>query len=152
MINIEYANAYTEVLEILKYVSKEDYNKIPKSKIELFETNANSDYQFSYNPNKTLNEQNVSKRAKAIIAILFREYWATSIQKEKILAVQKQERKKLEEEKQQQYCYEDLFKKDSSNSILENENVNLPVLIEKEKIYTKIFNFIKKIFSNFGKK
>ena len=36
MIDIEYANAYSEVLEILKYIPIKDYNKIPKNKIELF--------------------------------------------------------------------------------------------------------------------
>ena len=80
MVDIKYANAYSEVLEILKYIPVEDYNKIPKNKIELFKTNANNDYSFKYNPNKTLDEQNVSKTAKAIIAILFRDFWATEIQ------------------------------------------------------------------------
>ena len=37
MIDIEYANAYSEVLEILKYIPIKDYNKIPKNIIELFE-------------------------------------------------------------------------------------------------------------------
>lgn len=83
MVDIKYANAYSEVLEILKYIPVEDYNKIPKNKIELFKTNANNDYSFKYNPNKTLDEQNVSKTAKAIIAILFRDYWATEIQRKK---------------------------------------------------------------------
>ena len=53
MVDIKYANAYSEVLEILKYISIEDYNKIPKEKIELFKTNANYDYSFKYNQNKT---------------------------------------------------------------------------------------------------
>ena len=70
----KYSIAYTEVLEILKYISFEDYNKIPKDKINLFKTYANKDYVFKYNPSKTLNEQNVSKIAKGIIAILFRDY------------------------------------------------------------------------------
>ena len=30
MVNIEYANAYSEVLEILKYIPVEDYKKIPR--------------------------------------------------------------------------------------------------------------------------
>ena len=41
MVNVEYANAYSEVLEILKFISKEDYNKIPANKIELFKLNSN---------------------------------------------------------------------------------------------------------------
>lgn len=83
MENIEYANAYSEINEILKYVPVEDYNKIPKNKINLFKDNANKNYEFKYNSNLTLDEQNVSKRAKAIIAILFRDYWATEEQRKK---------------------------------------------------------------------
>jgi len=36
MFREEYANAYTEVLAILKHISKEDYDKIPENKLELF--------------------------------------------------------------------------------------------------------------------
>ena len=53
MIDIEYANAYSEVLEILKYIPIKDYNKIPKNKIELFEKNANDEHGFIYNPNNS---------------------------------------------------------------------------------------------------
>ena len=88
MADIKYANAYSEVLEILKYIPIEDYNKIPTNKIELFKTNANSDYSFNYDPNKSLDEQEVSKIAKGIIAILFRDYWATKTQRNKIISKQ----------------------------------------------------------------
>ena len=100
MENIEYANAYSEVLEILKNISKEDYEKVPSEKIDLFEKNANKNYNFQYDTNLTLDEQNVSKRAKAIIAILFRDYWATPEQREKILAKQNYDRIQIEKNKQ----------------------------------------------------
>ena len=73
--------------------------------------NANRDYVFDYNPNKTLDEQNVSKIAKSIIAILFRDYWATNIQREKIIAKQNYDRQKLEKENREKYNPNDLFKK-----------------------------------------
>jgi hypothetical protein len=111
MENIEYANAYSEVLEIIKYIPKEEYNKIPRRKIELFETKSNKDYKFYYNPKRTLDEQNVSKRAKAIIAILFRDYWATDTQREKILAKEKYDILQLEKVKQEKYNSNDIFKK-----------------------------------------
>ena len=120
MISVEYTNAYSEVLEILKYISKEDYEKIPNSKIELFETNYNKDYIFKYNPNKTLDEQNVSKTAKAIIAILFRDYWATEIQKEKIISKQNYDRMKLEEEGKARYNSNNLFKNNEKRIIMDN--------------------------------
>ena len=149
MISVEYANAYSEVLEILKYISKEDYEKIPNSKIELFETNYNKDYIFKYNPNKTLDEQNVSKIAKAIIAILFRDYWATEIQKEKIISKQNYDRMKLEEERKARYNSNNLFKNNEKRIIMDNtEKEEELALIETSDIkwYKKVWRFLTEFF------
>ena len=149
MISVEYANAYSEVLEILKYISKEDYEKIPNSKIEFFETNYNKDYIFKYNPNKTLDEQNVSKTAKAIIAILFRDYWATEIQKEKIISKQNYDRMKLEEERKARYNSNNLFKNNEKRLIMDNtEKEEELALIETSDIkwYKKVWRFLTKFF------
>ena len=149
MISVEYANAYSEVLEILKYISKEDYEKIPNSKIELFETNYNKDYIFKYNPNKTLDEQNVSKTAKAIIAILFRDYWATEIQKEKIISKQNYDRTKFEEEMKARYNSNNLFKNNEKRIIMDNtEKEEELALIETSDIkwYKKVWRFLTEFF------
>lgn len=143
MVSLEYRNAYSEVLEILKYISKEDFEKIPNNLIELFKKNANTDYSFNYTPSKTLEEQNVSKTAKYIIAILFKNYWATPLQREKILAKEKYDFNKLEEEKRQKYNSENIF---NNNVIKENEIENNDLgLIEykKETIWEKIKAFLK---------
>ena len=40
--NIEkLSNAFTEVLEVLKYIPKEDYEKIPKKFLNLLKRNSN---------------------------------------------------------------------------------------------------------------
>ena len=150
MVSVEYANAYSEVLEILKYISKEDYEKIPNSKIELFETNHNKEYIFKYNPNKTLDEQNVSKTAKAIIAILFRDYWATEIQKEKIITKQNYDRKQLEEKKKERYNSDNLFKNNEKKINLdgtEQEQKLALIEINNIKWYKKVWKFITRFFS-----
>lgn len=150
MVDIEYANAYSEVLEILKYISKEDYEKIPNSKIELFETNHNKEYIFKYNPNKTLDEQNVSKIAKAIIAILFRDYWATEIQKEKIITKQNYDRKQLEEKKKERYNSDNLFKNNEKKINLDGtkqEQKLALIEINNIKWYKKVWKFITRFFS-----
>ena len=141
MVKKEYANAYSEVLEILKYIPTEDYKKIPENKIELYKKNANIEYHFDYNPNKTLEEQNVSKIAKGIIAILFRDYWATEIQKEKILSKQNYDRNVLEEAKKEKYSIDNIFK---SKEKVEKDN-QLPVMNE-EKWYKRILNYFRSIF------
>lgn len=144
MVNVEYANAYSEVLEILKFISKEDYEKIPASKIELFKLNSNKEYKFTYNPEKTLDEQNVSKRAKAIIGILFRDYWATEIQREKIIRKQKNDRLILEEQKKLLYDTENIFKKQDICGETEVKEEVTEMVVYKANFITKFFNKIKK--------
>lgn len=141
MVNLEYANAYSEVLEILKHISQEDYNKIPKEKIMFFKNNYNKEFNFTYDINKTLDEQNVSKKAKTIIAILFRDYWATDTQREKIKAKEEYDRKIKEQEK---YNPDNIFKPKATNNNYESSD--FPIEIKKENLIQKILNFIKNIF------
>lgn len=142
MVDIKYANAYSEVLEILKYLTQEDYEKIPKEKIEVFETNMNKDYAFNYNPDKTLPEQNVSETARTIIAILFRDYWATEEQRKRIIKVQQQERNRIESKKQEKYNTNELFK---NNKKTKTQEVAM-VEVKEQKWYKKVFDFFRKIF------
>lgn len=146
MESIEYAIAYKEVLEILKYIPKIDYDKIPIEKIELYKTMQDKNYIFKYNPSKTLDEQNVSKRAKAIIGLLFRDYWATESQKQKILAKQKYERQQIEEKKSKTFQYNDIFRNTSPKEDITNAISNNSIIEYKENLFTIILNKIKNIF------
>ena len=49
MYKTKYGNAYAEVYEILSYLDKEEYNKIPKELIEVFEENRNLEYEYEVN-------------------------------------------------------------------------------------------------------
>ena len=143
MVATEYKIAYSEVLEILKYISKEELNKIPQDMLEMFKTNASNENQFVYNPNKTLQEQNVSEIARTIIAILFRDYWATETQRAKILAKQNYDREKIKEEI---YNTNNIFQKHDTNQ-KQNSMTNEVAMVEyKESIFTKIKNWFKRNF------
>lgn len=152
MINEKYGVAYSEILEILKYIPIEDYNKIPKEKIEIFETYANKEYTFDYDPSKTLKEQNVSNITKEIIILLFRDYWATGVQRNKIIAKQNYDRMKLEEKKKEKYNPDNIFNKTQGviNDIVEEHNVkeeNMAIVkYKKQKWYQKIFDKILHMF------
>lgn len=144
MVNIEYKIAYSEVLEILKYISKEEFNKVPKDMLEMFKANASNNNEFVYNPRKTLQEQNVSETARTIIAVLFRDYWATENQKEKILKKQNYDREKIKEEK---YNTNNIFQKHNTQQT-ENCIKNEVAMVEyKESIFTKIKNWFKHFFN-----
>lgn len=144
MIEIEYANAYTEVLEILKSIPQEELDKIPKSKIEFFERLHNEKYVFHYNVNKTLEEQKVSEKTKIIIAILFRDYWATDVQREKILLKEKYDTHIMEKKINEKYNQENIF--NNTQAMNENEDKQCTEIIKLEKIkwYKRLFLILLK--------
>lgn len=155
MADIQYANAYTEVLDILKYISKEDYEKIPKSKIKVFEENSNKNYHFTYDENKTLDEQNVSEITKVIIAILFRDYWATKEQRYVIIKKQREAREEQERqireriEQNRQIKEDDIKTIDVSTDLDLDYNYNQGTSLEiyrKDNILKKIIGKIKDFF------
>ena len=79
-----YPKAYTEVLEILKYMPKDDVNKIPKELVNTFEYKKDNNYIFAINEYQDFSKLKVLNETKAIMVNIFRDYWASSEQKEKI--------------------------------------------------------------------
>ena len=148
MVDNKYAVAYSEVLEILKYIPIEDYNKISKNEIELFEAYADNNYTFNYDTSKTLEEQNVSDITKGIIILLFRDYWATEIQREKIIAKQNYDRMKLDEKKKEKYNVEIFQNRNNDKQKPNIEDTKEVTIVEyKESIFKRIINKIKTIFN-----
>lgn len=109
MVDSKYSKAFTEVIEILKKVSREDYEKIPLEMIEIMEDNMDKDYVVCYNPEIPIEEQAFSDETKTILAIFFRDYWATEEQRKKILLKEKQD-DYLEEEEKQKELNDDIFR------------------------------------------
>ena len=148
MIAENYACAYKEVIEVLKYTKREDVNKIPKSRILLWRINMNKDYDFKIDKTKTLEEQNLSKEAKAIIANIFKKYWATDYQKERIEAKEKYDIEQIEKEKYQKYNPDDIFKNRKQNIQQEEVASKTISMVEyREPLFKRVLNKIKNIFN-----
>ena len=147
-----YSKAYKEVIEILNYVPQESVKKIPQTMLDTFKAKMDQSYNFQVDIDKSFEEQNLLDETKAIFANIFRDYWATPYQKERIEAKEKYDRQKMEEEKRKQYNPNDVFKNKKINAereeYIQNEenSNNLPIEIKKEKFFTKLINFIKKLF------
>ncbi|MBP3502244.1 MAG: hypothetical protein J6K42_02035 [Clostridia bacterium] len=147
-----YPKAYKEVIEILKYVPKESVDKIPQTMIDVFNAKLDNTYNFSIDINKSFEEQELLEETKAILANIFRDYWATPYQKERIQAKERYDREKIEEEKRAKYN-SDIFKTkeinktENDNSKYAINNSDLPIEVKKENFYKKIINFFKKIFN-----
>lgn len=141
----KYKRAYKEVLEIIKYFPEDEYNKIPKEKIDFFKENMDESFEFTINPAIELSEQNISKEANAIFVKLYLDYFATESQKQTINSILELNEKKAEIEKREKYNPDDLFKSEKEVP----EKTSLPqetTLIEyKENFFTKFKKFIFKI-------
>ncbi len=160
-----YTKAYKEVIEILKYMPEESVNKIPETLLKTFETKQDKSHNFVVDENKNFEDQNLLEETKAIFANIFRDYWATPEQRERIIAKENYDRKMLEEEKRKKYNPDEIFKNKKKIEIPKNikedvqksekeeyiketdeEISNLPVEIKKEKFYQRFINFIKRMF------
>ncbi len=105
----EYRTVCAEVLEIINNISYDDYIKIPKDIIQNLEDFRDKNNAFTYNHSLTLDEQNVSEEAKAIIAVLYRDYLASQEQRKIIENSEKEYYIKEEEKKKKNYNPENLF-------------------------------------------
>ena len=139
----KYKNAYTEVYEIIKQLDEEEYNKIPSEVIKAIEENRNTEYEFDLDEDIELKEQELLPETKAILFNLFRDYLSTAEQKEKIIKMQVEERRKNEQNKSEQYNL-DIFANKPKNRDIREEHIEL--IEYKENIFKRILNKIRQFF------
>ena len=71
---IDYKKRFVEVDEIIKYLPKKEFSKIPSNLIDLIGKNKDSKYIWKYDNNKKLEEQNIHKDAIAILSYINMKY------------------------------------------------------------------------------
>lgn len=133
--------ACNEVLVLLKMLPEAELKKISETEIKFLEEHRDVNYNFSVNPEVPINEVNISRKAKAILVVLWKKYFATDIQKQKLDKILQENSMKEEQKKQEEYQYSDMFKNNTQKII------NLPTVIE-EKWYEKVWNKIKDAIFN----
>ena len=142
----QYKMALKELLVILKYIPKTDYEKIPEDVLKTININAEHTYNFCIDEKKSLRDQNISELTKAMLENFYRDYWVTEIEKNKIIEEEQNNRIKAEEQKRMRYSPEDVFnnKKNLNSSYERKEEVSL-IKVQEENWFQKIYAFIKRI-------
>ena len=143
-----YSKAYKEVMEVLNFVPKESVHKIPQTMINTFKAKMDKNYDFKVDINKSFEEQDLLEETKAIFANIFRDFWATPYQKERIEAKEKYDIEQMEKEKYQKYNPDDIFK-NRKQTIQQEEVASKTVsMVEyREPLFKRILNKIKNIFN-----
>lgn len=145
---IDYNKRLVEVDEILKHLSKNDYEKIPKEIKDVIRENKDKEYQWKYDEKKKLKEQNVNDDTIAILSYINMEYLLNKEQKafvEKLHQINDQNHIKKEVFTETKYDNKELFTK--KNNDKKEQSKQILVLEHKENIFkrllTKILNKIK---------
>ncbi len=147
---VEYRKALTEVEKILENTDKELVDKIPKDFMEFIKANKAVDYNFEVNKEKGLLEQEISDKTKALLSLIYRDYFCDKEEREKLIKKEREEEKIAEEEKRKKYNPDNIFQKeenkiDKQEEIKEKQPMEL-VKYEELKWYQKIYQKILKIF------
>ena len=143
--------AFCEVYDIIKHMDKEMQEKIPNNFMNLIKENKALNYEFNIDYKKDIKNQ-ILRETKIILSLIYRDYLCSKEKREELLALDLEEIRREEKILQEKYKidFESRKKEKIQNEEeiedTEQEKINLPIEVEKEKWYMKIFNFIKKIF------
>ena len=146
--------AFSEVYDVINHMSKEMQENIPKSFINLIKDNRDLEYTFNIDYTIDIKKQ-LLKESKVILSLVYRDYLCSKEKREELLALDLEEIRREEKILQEKYQIDfEIRKKEKIQNEEElkdkeqekQEEKNLPIEVEKEKWYMKIFNFIKKIF------
>ena len=134
-----YTKALTEVDEVLNYLDVKLLNKIPETFKNFIKNSKNKMYKYQYNKEKPLYEQELSKEAKAIISLIYRDYICDSQEKNQLV---QEEKINMQNE----------FKVKEIETIKNDVKTETKAIaiIEKESFWKKVINKMKKILR--GKK
>ena len=139
------ACAYKEIYEILKIFPQELVSQIPQEIIDFFHNNMDTNYEYDISVD-TFDGKTMLEETKAILTILFRDYWSTPTQKEKILSYEKIAKNRIEEENRIKYNADNLFKNRNLQKKNEKQIEETAIIEYKESIFKKIINRILNIF------
>ena len=135
--------AFSEVYTILEYSNEEIRNKIPNDFILLIKNNKDINHKLVLDEKKPLNEQKLLIETREILALIYRDYLCSEDERKELIRVNNQ---KLEEINKK-YDIQNIFEQRKNKTSIDNENEEmLPEIINEERWYKKIFNFIKKLF------
>lgn len=137
----DYSKVFKELSEIFKYIPEEQMKKIPDEIIKRIEEKKDNEYNYEVIHIEDFQNQNMLKETRAILAVLYRDYWASE-----------EERKEIKEQERIEFINGKVELSNNSKEIfakkdkrIEKEAKNA-IIVYKESFIRKI---IKKIMSFF---
>ena len=144
MVTKEYSEAVVEVLDIIEHTRKADVEKIPKKLIDFFRSVKSSTYISKIDHSKKLNTQDLKPKTRAIIGMLYRNYWCPIEEKQQFENVIRQNYEKEQEALREKYNPDNIFKE--KQEVVIEETRAMDMTIYKESLFKRFINKIRRIF------
>lgn len=145
MVSLEYSEAMVEILDILNNSDESIREKIPKNVILFWEKNKSSTYKPKLDHSKTINDMKLKEKTKDIITMIYLNYLCNDVERKNTVKVIEKNEQIYQEKLRKKYNPDDIFKKHNQEKV-EGNVKDLVVIKEKQTIFTKILNSIKKFF------
>lgn len=163
------AFAYSELLEILSYMEKENVDKIPHKLMEIFKTYSSDEYVNHLDANISIKNQKISEETSSLLAMLMLNYWCESEEQKKFLIETYQKNEdEYQKNLREKYNPDNIFNQETQiqNNFNSNNNYNKSTINSNEnsqstaslidisslswykKIFHQIRNFIFKFINN----
>ena len=139
------AKVYKEIYEILKYIPKSELNKIPNGFIKFIEKNMDTNYTYKVENVQDFEKQPMLRGTRTILAILYRDYWATPQKKREIIERDQKQIKEKQEADRKKYDIETILA-NRKEQIKQTEPKLTEIVPYHESILTRIKNKIKSWF------
>ena len=147
MTNNNYIKAYTEVNCLLEYLPQSYIEKLPKKLIELIKKQSDEKFNIDIDTNKSLSEQDFSRKTKDLIAVIKYNYWSTDEERRQLKNLFYENENKYQQELLEKYNPNDIFKKREQKVEVTNTiDSNTQIALYKENIFTKFLNKLKNLF------
>ena len=145
--NINYIKAYTEVNCLLEYLPQSYIEKLPKRLIELIKRQSDEKFNIDIDTNKSLLEQDFSKKTKDLIAVIKYNYWSTDEERKQLKNLFYENENMYQKELLEKYNPNNIFhQKEQKVEVTKPVDSNKQIAIYKENIFTKFLNKIKNLF------
>lgn len=136
-----YAEVAVEMNIIFKYIDDDLVEKVPLELREYLKKIASPTYVAHIDPRFPLDDQPLLQDTEILLAVLFREYWATDEDKAEFDALLNENELKVREK----YNPDNIFKQ--VEDIKATVNQNLPDVPKEDTIFEKFKNFCRKIWN-----
>lgn len=140
----EYEEAFTEVDEIFKIMPIDLLSKIPLQFRKVISENKATDYKKEIK--EPLEEQQLKEETVVILGLIYRDFLASPEEREQLQLRDAEELRKIEQEMQEKYDIENVFKKKKSKKEEKQFETKELIVYKETNFLKRFFNLIKGIF------